>query len=67
MTKVKTFTSPLKVFHAKQALDRLDEQVNTFVSGKAGRRVVSVSDTCTTDDNGSTMGIIRVVTYEEAG
>jgi hypothetical protein len=66
MTKVKTFTSPLKVFHTKQALDRLDEQVNNFISERTGRRVVSVSDTCTTDDNGSTMGIIRVVTYEEA-
>lgn len=65
MIKVKTFTSPLKVFHTKQELSQLDEQVNTFTSEKAGRRVISVSDTCTTDDKGATIGIIRVVTYEE--
>ncbi|UCB43450.1 MAG: hypothetical protein JSV77_02050 [Dehalococcoidales bacterium] len=65
MIKVKTFTSPLKVFHTKQELGQMDEQVNTFLSEKAGRKVISVSDTCTTDDNGATIGIIRVVAYEE--
>ena len=65
MIKVKTFTSPLKVFHTKQELSQLDEQVNTFISEKAGRRVISVSDTCTADDKGSTIGIIRVIAYEE--
>ena len=65
MIIVKTFTSPLKVFHTKQELSQLDEQVNTFISEKAGRRVISVSDTCTTDDSGASIGIIRVVAYEE--
>ena len=65
MIKVKTFTSPLKVFHTQQQLSQLDEQVNKFISEKAGRRVISVSDTCTTDDKGSTIGIIRVIAYEE--
>jgi len=65
MIKVITFTSPLKVFHTKQELGQLDEQVNTFISAKAGRRVISVSDTCTTDDSGASIGIIRVVAYEE--
>jgi hypothetical protein len=65
MIKVKTFTSPLKVFHTQQELTQLDEQVNTFISEKAGRRVISVSDTCTTDDKGATIGIIRVVACEE--
>ena len=65
MIKVKTFTSPLKVFHTQQQLSQLDEQVNTFISEKTGRRVISVSDTCTTDDKGSTIGIIRVIAYEE--
>ena len=65
MIKVKTFTSPLKVFHTQQELNQLDEQVNTFISEKAGRRVISVSDTCTTDDKGATIGIIRVVACEE--
>ncbi len=66
MIKVKTFTSPLKVFHTQQQLSQLDEQVNAFISEKAGRRVISVSDTCTTDDKGSTIGLIRVIAYEEA-
>ena len=66
MIKVKTFTSPLKVFHTQQQIFQMDEQVNTFISEKAGRRVISVSDTCTTDDKGSTIGIIRVIAYEEA-
>jgi len=66
MIKVKTFTSPLKVFHTKQELGQMDEQVNTFIAETAGRRVISVSDTCTTDDNGATIGIIRVVAYEES-
>ena len=66
MIKVKTFTSPLKVFHTQQQLSQLDEQVNKFISEKAGRRAISVSDTCTTDDKGSTIGIIRVIAYEEA-
>ena len=65
MIKVKSFTSPLKVFHTQQQLSQLDEQVNTFISEKTGRRVISVSDTCTTDDKGSTIGIIRVIAYEE--
>jgi len=66
MIMVKTFTSPLKVFHTQQKLSQLDEQVNKFIAEKADRRVISVSDTCTTDDNGATIGIIRVVAYEEA-
>lgn len=65
MARVKTFTSALKIFHTRQELDQLDEQVNRFISEKGIKRVVSVSDTCTTDDKGSTIGIIRVVTYED--
>ena len=66
MVKVKTFTSALKIFHTKQELDRLDEQVNRFVSEKGIKKVVSVSDVCTTDDKGATIGLIRVVAYEES-
>ncbi len=65
MTKVKTFTMPLKIFETVRELEALDEQVNTFIGDKAGRKVVSVSDTCTTDTSGATIGIIRAVTYEE--
>lgn len=64
MAKVKTFTSPLKVFHAKQEIEDLDNLVNRFIEENNVKRVFSVSDTCTTDDNGASMGVIRVLAYE---
>ena len=64
MIKVKTFTSPLKVFHVKKELETLDQLVNGFIEKNNVQKLVSVSDTCTTDDNGASIGIIRVVSYE---
>ena len=64
MAKIKTFASPLKVFHAKKELDDLDTLVNQFIEASNVQRVISVSDTCTTDDTGATMGVIRVLAYE---
>jgi hypothetical protein len=46
-------------------LNNLDEQVNQFIKEKNVSHVVSLSDTCTTDNTGATIGIIRVLTYEE--
>jgi hypothetical protein len=66
MVKVKTFVSPLKIFHTMQELNQLDEQVNRFVSEKGIKKIISVSDACTTDDKGATIGIIRTVAYEDA-
>ncbi len=66
MAKVKTFTMPLKIFETVRELEALDEQVNKFIKEKGVKKVISASDTCTTDANGATIGIIRVVTYEEA-
>ncbi|MFC1509622.1 hypothetical protein ACFL60_08075 [Candidatus Omnitrophota bacterium] len=63
MTKVKTFTNELKFLHAMKELQELDNQVNGFISDNDIGKVISVSDSCTTGD-GSTIGIIRVVTYE---
>ena len=63
MAKVKTFTSPLKVFHVREELEQLDQQVNQFIEQNNITTVVSVSDTTTTDDNGASIGIIRVLTY----
>jgi hypothetical protein len=63
--KVKTFTSELKPFHTKRELETLDEQVNAFLAENRIRTVVSVSDTCTSDDSGATIGIIRVVAYQD--
>jgi hypothetical protein len=64
MIKVKTFASPLKIFQAKKELEELDAMVNRFVEENKVTKVVSVSDTCTTDDSGATMGLIRVIAYE---
>ena len=66
MAKVKTFTMPLKIFETGRELEALDEQVNKFIKEKGVKRIISASDTCTSDANGATIGIIRVVAYEEA-
>ncbi|MCK5192917.1 MAG: hypothetical protein KAQ71_03845 [Desulfobulbaceae bacterium] len=64
MIKVKTFASPLKIFHAKKELEGLDSLVNTFIEENDVSKIISVSDACTTDDNGATIGLIRVIAYE---
>jgi hypothetical protein len=64
MVKVKTFGAAIRPLHTKNELDELDNAVNVFLSGSAVKRVVSVSDTATTDDKGETIGLIRVVCYE---
>ena len=64
MVKVKTFTSPLKIFHVHNELMSLDKEVNDFLESNKVKKVVSVSDS-TTEIDGGTMGIIRVVTYEK--
>jgi hypothetical protein len=65
MIKVKTFASELKPLHTMKALDNLDHQVNTFIQQVNVKKVISVSDSCTTGDGG-TIGIIRVLAYETA-
>lgn len=65
MDRVKTFASPLRIFHSTQELEGLDEQVNRFAKENNIARIISVSDTNTTDSSGATIGIIRVVVYQE--
>jgi hypothetical protein len=62
--RVKTFTNELKVFHAMKELAALDEQVNRFIAETKVKRVVSASDTATTDNTGATIGLIRLLVYE---
>ena len=62
--KVKTFASPLKIFQARKELEELDNMVNKFLEENNVQRIVSVSDACTTDDSGASIGLIRVVAYE---
>lgn len=67
MFKVKTFGVEIRPLKAMQELASLDQMVNTFIASHAVERVVSVSDAPTTDDKGETIGLIRVVCYQEKG
>lgn len=66
MIKVKTFTTVIKVFHTKEELDKLDDTVNQFIAENGISDVISVSDSCTTDNTGASIGLIRCVTYEDS-
>ncbi len=66
MVKVITFSTELKIFQTRQELTGLDEQVNKFISENNTKQVISVSDTTTTDDKGATIGILRVLTYQDS-
>jgi hypothetical protein len=65
MIKVKSFTSQLKIFHARHELDELDKEVGDFIASQGIRKVISISDASTTGGKGETIGLIRVMTYEE--
>ncbi len=62
--KVKTFTTELRIFKTIKELKGLDEEVNRFLKKTGVKRIISVSDTSTTDDTGATIGLIRVLAYE---
>jgi hypothetical protein len=62
--KVKTFTTELKIFKTIKELWALDDKVNRFIVDNKVKKVVSVNDTATTDNTGTTIGLIRVLTYE---
>ena len=64
MVKVKTFATELKIFQTIKELSDLDEQVNQFIKNNNISKIISVSDTCTADDKGASIGLIRVVAYE---
>jgi hypothetical protein len=65
MVQVHTFSIELKIFHTVAELNSLDDRVNTFLRENNIRTVISVSDTCTTDSTGATIGLIRVLAYEK--
>lgn len=64
MIRVKTFGEPLAVFRAQMELKELDARVNDFIQENKIMKVISISDTATTED-GSTIGLVRVMVYEE--
>ncbi len=65
MYKVKSFGTDLRVFHVHEELERLDREVNRFFESRPNARLVGVSDMPVTDDKGATVGLVRVVAYEE--
>jgi hypothetical protein len=62
--KVKTVTTELKIFQTIRELEILDEKVNRFIAENKVKKLISVSDTTTTDNTGATIGLIRVLSYE---
>jgi len=62
--KIKTFTQSLEALHVAAELDELDRQVNEFIKAHGVSKVISVSDTTTVGGDG-TIGIIRVLAYED--
>jgi hypothetical protein len=64
MIKVKTFTTPIKIFATVKEIAELDESVTRFLAGERAAAVYAVSDTTTAGDGGETIGLIRVVAYE---
>lgn len=67
MIKVKTFTSQLKIFHTRHELDDLDKEINDYIAARGIRKVISIGDAATTGDKGETIGLVRVLAYEEPG
>ena len=63
--KVKTFGMEIKPLKTMQELTALDDMVNRFIAGNGVKRLISVSDTPTTDETGETIGLVRVVAYED--
>jgi len=63
--KVKSFGMEIRPMKTMQELDTLDEEVNSFLARNGVKKVVSVSDSSTTDDKGETIGLVRVVAYED--
>lgn len=65
MVKVKTFGMEIRPLKTNSELKELDEMTNAFIRDNSVKKVVSVSDTATTDDKGETIGLIRVICYKE--
>jgi hypothetical protein len=45
-------------------LEELGEMVNQFIEKNHFNKIIYVSDAYTTDENGVTIGLIRVIAYE---
>jgi hypothetical protein len=63
--KVKSFGMEIRPLKTMQELKALDDTVNSFIATNGISKIVSVSDSPTTDDKGETIGLVRVIAYEE--
>ena len=63
--KVKSFGMELRPLKTMSELQALDDLVNRFVAEHGVKRIISVADSSTTDDTGETIGLVRVVAYED--
>ncbi|HKZ17314.1 MAG TPA: hypothetical protein VJ161_07610 [Geobacteraceae bacterium] len=63
--KVKSFGMEIRPMKTMQELQQLDEMVNSFVAANNVKKLLSVSDAPATDDTGETIGLIRVIAYED--
>ncbi len=63
--KVKSFGMEIRPLKTMQELKQLDDVVNEFIAGHHITRVFSVTDSPTTDDKGETIGLVRVIAYED--
>lgn len=64
MIKVKSFSTPIKIFATARELNELDDTVTTFLETEAATYVFAVSDSTTAGESGETIGLIRTVAYE---
>ena len=67
MIKVKTFTTPIKIFATVRELQDLDDRVTAHLNDEGATDVFAVSDSTTAGDNGETIGLMRVVAYRVEG
>ncbi len=63
--KVKSFGMEIRPLKTMQELEQLDAMVNEYVARNGIRKLISVSDSSTTDDKGETIGLVRIIAYEE--
>lgn len=67
MIKVRTFSTPIRIFETVRELEELDTRVTRFLAEEQAHRVFSVCDTTTSGDQGETIGLVRTVAYEVDG
>jgi hypothetical protein len=63
--KVKSFGMEIRPLKTMQELATLDALVNRFVAENGVKKIISVADSPTTDDKGETIGLVRVLAYED--